>query len=344
MMTRLLAPALLTALAVEPAFAAGQRLPSLPDKEGFAGMYAGTSHGALLAGGGANFPDKRPWQGGKKTWYDAVFALERPDGEWKPVGKLPRPLAYGISVTYGDRVVCIGGSDADRHYGDAFALEWKDGKLITHALPALPRPIANAGGALLGDTVFIAGGQEKPDATAALKCVFALDLSAPEPKWREVDSWPGPSRLLATAAGFDGALWIAGGADLFEGKDGKSARRYLKDAYRFDPKGGWKRIADLPCPIVAPPAPAPADTAGFYLLGGDEGTDVGFMPPEKHPGFRKQILRYDAASGAWKPSGELPAVHATAPLVRWRDMWVVISGEVRPGIRSPEVWSVSLKR
>ena len=65
------------------------KLPAIPDKEGFAGAFAGVSHGSLIVAGGANFPDKKPWDGGKKIWYDTVFVLERPDGEWKVAGKLP---------------------------------------------------------------------------------------------------------------------------------------------------------------------------------------------------------------------------------------------------------------
>jgi N-acetylneuraminic acid mutarotase len=335
---------LLIAPAADSASGQGQRLPSLPDKEGFAGMFAGVSHGALLAGGGANFPQKRPWEGGAKVWYDAVFVLDKPDGEWKPAGKLPRPLAYGVSATHGDAVVCVGGSDAQRHYADAFTLEWREGKLVTTPLPPLPRTIANAGGVLLGDTLYVAGGQEKLDATAALKTLYAIDLSAKAPAWRELDPWPGPARILTTAAALDGALYLAGGAGLFAGKDGKSQRNYLKDAYRYRPQAGWKRLADLPCPIVAPPAPAPVDDGGFYLLGGDAGTDVNFMPPDKHPGFRKAILRYDGKTDQWSKAGQVPASQPTAPLVRWRGLWVMISGEVRPGVRTPEVWSVQIKK
>ncbi len=74
-------------------------------------MFAGVSGGALVAAGGANFPDRKPWEGGKKVWYDTVFVLEKPDGQWKVAGKLPRPLGYGVSATWRDRVVCVGGSD-----------------------------------------------------------------------------------------------------------------------------------------------------------------------------------------------------------------------------------------
>src|SRR3954464_11302215 len=75
------------------------RLPSIPDREGFAYPFAGVSNGTLVVAGGANFPDKRPWEGGIKRWYDMVFALNRPGGEWKRVGTLPRPLGYGVSIT-----------------------------------------------------------------------------------------------------------------------------------------------------------------------------------------------------------------------------------------------------
>ena len=53
-----------------------KQLPPIPDREGFAGSYAGVSGNALLVAGGANFPDKRPWEGGTKIWYDRVFVLE----------------------------------------------------------------------------------------------------------------------------------------------------------------------------------------------------------------------------------------------------------------------------
>ena len=74
-------------------------LPSIPDHEGFASPFAGVANGALVVAGGANFPGKRPWEGGTKIWYDSVFVLEKPDGAWKTAGKLPRPIGYGVALT-----------------------------------------------------------------------------------------------------------------------------------------------------------------------------------------------------------------------------------------------------
>ncbi len=316
-----------------------KQLPQLPDKEGFAGSFAGVSRGAVLVAGGANFPDKKPWEGGKKVWHDAVFVLEKPNGSWKVADKLPRLLGYGVCVTHGDGVVCVGGSDSERHHADAFRLEWKAGRLVTTKLPSLPKPVANACGALVGDTLYVAGGIEKPDATTTLKSVIRLDLSVPTPKWEEIDPCPGGGRMLAVAAAFDDAFWLVGGVDLAASGE----RRYLSDAYRDHPKAGWKRIADVPSPVAAAPSPAPADASGFHLLGGDDGTQVG-IPHDRHRGFRKQVLRYDAKADRWIDAGQLPAARVTVPCVRWNDSWVVPCGEARPGVRSPDVWAFTPRK
>src|SRR3954454_22161988 len=85
------------------------RLPPIPAREGFAYPFAGLSNGALIVAGGANFPDKKPWEGGTKHWHDSVFLLERPDSEWKQIGKLPRPIGYGVSITTADGILCLCG-------------------------------------------------------------------------------------------------------------------------------------------------------------------------------------------------------------------------------------------
>ena len=315
-----------------------QQITPLPDREGFASMFAGVSGGALLAAGGANFPDKKPWEGGKKVWYDTVFVLEKPDGQWKVAGKLPRPLAYGVSVTHGAGVVCVGGSDADGHRAEAFRLEWRGGKLATKALPPLPRAVANMSGALLGDTLYVAGGTERPDSTSALKTCFALNLAEPKPAWRELEPWPGPARMLAVAAAQDGSFFLVSGTDLSAGADGKPVRTYLRDAYRFTPGQGWKRIADLPRAAVAAPSPAPTRGATeFLVLSGDDGAQLA-TPPTAHRGFPRSAFAYDTRADRWTEIAPVPAPRVTVPTAQWNGAWLVVSGEQRPGVRSPEVW------
>jgi N-acetylneuraminate epimerase len=115
-------------------------------------------------------------------------------------------------------------------------------------------------------------------------------------------------------------------------------RQYLQDAYRYDPIRGWKRMADLPYSVAAAPTPAPVDHSGFYVLGGDDGTQID-LPPDAHRGFNKTILKYDLKTESWVASGEVAEPRVTVACVPWNKSWVMTSGEARPGIRSPEVWS-----
>lgn len=317
------------------------QLPTIPNPEGFAAPFAGVSDGRLLVAGGANFPEKRPWEGGKKVWYDDVYALDQPTGRWRTIGKLPRRLGYGVSATYRNRLVCVAGSDTERHYADAFSLEIIGGSLSICSLPPLPVPMANGCGALVGDTLYVAGGQERADSATALDTVFAMDLRADAPRWRTVAGFPGEGRILATAAAFDGSFWVIGGTSLAPDGKGGAKRTYLRDAYRYDATGGWRRVADLPHPVVAAPSPAPADKDGIFILGGDDGSKVG-TDPTLHSGFLTEVLRYDARNDRWVGVGEMPVGRVTVPTAFWKGLWVMPNGEKRPGVRSPEVWSLRL--
>jgi N-acetylneuraminic acid mutarotase len=292
--------------------------------------------------GGANFPDGPPWEGGKKVWYDDVFVLETPGGEWRTAGILPCPLAYGVSVSHKRGLILIGGSDARRHYASVWVLHWNGPQCGREALPGMPEPCANLCGALVQDTVYVAGGTATPDATNALGTFLAMDLARKRPGWRSLETWPGPPRQLATGAAHDGSFFLFGGASLHAGPDGKPVREWLRDAYRFTPGKGWKRLADLPRVAVAAPSPAPFIGGKLLILGGDDGTQVN-TPPEQHRGFPRDILAYDPKEDRWEAFPAAPFARVTTPAVVWKDRVVVPSGEVRPGVRSPEVWALDIK-
>jgi len=318
-----------------------ENLPPVPNRAGLGSPYAGVSAGVLLVAGGANFPEAPPWAGGKKRWYDAVYALSEPQGPWKEVGKLIRPMGYGASATGPGGVVCAGGSDLERHYRDSFLLRFVGGSFETVVLPSLPQPMANGCGAVLGNVMYVAGGIEEPNSTNALRTFWALDLASAEPAWRELEPWPGPGRMLAVAAVQNGAFYLISGASLSGDAEGKPVRRYLTDAYSFRPGSGWKRLADLPRPAVAAPSPAPAlGTSQILILSGDDGTKVGFQPLDQHPGFAKDVLAYDTTSNTWTKVGEVPCTQVTVPAVAWHGRHAIPNGEIRPGVRTAEVWSV----
>lgn len=316
-----------------------KQLPSLPKPLGVAAPFAGVSGTSLVVAGGANFPDKMPWEGGKKVWHDRVWVLDKPDGKWRDAGKLPRPLAYGVSLSGDDSVLCIGGSDSQRHFAETFRLVWKNNALTAEPLPALPVPVANAAGAVVNDTAIVACGASEPGEKSASARVFALDHNALA--WRELPPLPAEPRILPVAASVGEYFYLFGGATI-EMKDDKPVRRYLRDAWSYNQREGWKRLADMPKPIVAAPSPAMERWGSIWICSGDDGSLVG-IAPDKRPGFPAANFAYDIASDTWNAAGETPAPRVTTTTTWWRGHFVIPSGEVRPGVRSPEVWSVEVK-
>ncbi|HWB94868.1 MAG TPA: hypothetical protein VG605_23600, partial [Puia sp.] len=332
---------------------------AVPDADGFAGSYAGVSNGALLVAGGANFPGGgRPWSGGVKKWYDNIFVLESPGGRWKEAGRLPRPMGYGVSLTYQDGVVCLGGGDAERNYADVFILKYTGGSVKVVPLPAMPGPVINACGAIVGHKLYIAGGIATPTGLTT-NSFWCMDLSDADTKWQVLASFPGPSRMLAVAGAQDDNFYLFGGVHL-AAEPGAAAgstpqREYLKDCWTYMPDKGWKRIADLPHPVAA--APSPAYNAGqshLMLFGGDDGglaSQVAVLKDE-HPGFRNELLAYNTLTDSWSVMGKIPvdkkadavantngSVYApvTTPLVVWNGNIVLTGGEVRPAVRTNKV-------
>jgi N-acetylneuraminic acid mutarotase len=320
-----------------------KQLPAIPDREGFAGSYAGASGGALIVAGGANFPDKKPWEGGTKIWYDRVFVLEAGATAWRESGQLPAAGGYGACVQLDDGVLLIGGGDAKRNFAEVWLAKW-DGRAVKFdAWPALPKPLAMNAAARVGRTIFVAGGLDRPDATQAQKLFLALELDNVKAGWRELAPWPGPERQLATAGAGRGAFFLFSGAKLIPGAEGRApTREWLRDAYRYTTGTGWQRLADLPRVAVAAPSPAPEVGGKLLVIGGDDGTQVS-VAPTAHKGFPRDVLAYDAAADAWTRAGEVPLALVTTTLAQWQGKIVVPGGEQRPGVRSTAVWAAEAK-
>jgi N-acetylneuraminic acid mutarotase len=301
---------------------------------------AGVSDGTLLVIGGSYFKTSI-FEGGQKLWLDTILALEPNGGAWKLAGRLEHPLGYGAAVSVDDSVLVIGGSDGARHYADVWRLRWKDGRLEQSALPALPQPLANMGAAVIGRTIFVAGGQSSPASTEATKTLFALDLGAREPKWKTLAPIPGPARILPAVVSQGGAIFVVSGAELLQGEDGKVSRRYLIDGWRYSPgedgamNKSWRRIADVPQPVVAAPA-IEEGSSRILIFGGDDGANAHRVLELKdnHPGFSRDILAYDTTTDKWSKAGELPVSLVTTSVVKRQGAVVIPGGEDRPGHRS----------
>lgn len=301
---------------------------------GVGGAFSGMIDDSLVIAGGGYF-EVPPHKGGKKIWSDEIAVLEPSGREWKPAGRLPVPLAYGASITTPKGLLMVGGCDQNSHYSDVHLLKLTAGHARLKPLRPLPFSVAYLDGACLGNTVFVAGGQQRPDQPEASRAFFSLDLDRPNRGWKELEPWPGPGRILPCVVAQDDAIYVFSGAELSADEQGKPVRHYLTDGYCYRLSEGWTRIADLSQPVVAAPAIAWGEHQ-ILVLGGDDGhlAAKGSTLGDKHPGFSQAVLCYDTRTDSWTKLQELPNLPVTTKASRRGDAILIPSGEDRPGHRT----------
>lgn len=342
-----------------------EELPPLPNPDGVAGPFTGVHGDALIVAGGANFP--QPVWETEKAWHADIHVLLRETGtdgpvyQWVSGFQLDRPVAYGASVSTPHGVLCMGGDNREGVYAEVFLLRWNPASqsVDREDMPPLPAPCANAGAALIGNTVYVAGGMTGPGLETAQSSFWSLDLSqkgGPGFGWRELTPWPGPPRALAIVAaqhnGVHDCVYVISGRR----QRGDGEVEFLQDVYEFTPakhrpgapdaSSAWRRRADAPRCVMAGTGAA-LGQSHIFILSGAEGslfhqTDA---LRDSHPGFPKEAFAYHTITDTWTGAGATPANQVTATAVRWgadtvNDPVILASGETRPRVRSPKVWSV----
>lgn len=329
-----------------------RRLPDIPDALGLAGPLCGISNGALIVAGGTNFPEKMPWENGKKVWHDELYVLESPTAtQWKSGFKLPKLLAYGTAVATPRGLLCIGGGDVKVPSADVMLLQWKDDQVHVEKLKDLPMALAGCSAAVLGDRVYVAGGSQGADAAAqASEHVFySLDLKRSDANWQTLEAWPGPERFYAVVAASRDSIYIMSGMQRTTDAAGKVKLACLTDGYRYQPSshgntGKWTKMADLPRAHAASPGPAMmVDDRWLVIIGGGVDDEVLARPMTERGVFPKTITAYDTHKNTWQSVGTISESPVATALVRWGDELVVPTGEIRSGVRSPQVWAYRFK-
>lgn len=333
-------------------------LPPIPDELGVAGPVVGVLETGstqasmkkhLVVAGGANFP--RPVWESSKVWHGDAYAAVVTDsahgielGSWSNVGALPRPLGYSACVSTPQGLVVVGGNDAAGVYAECFLLNLKDGKLESKTLPDFPSPIVYAQASLLGSRVIVSGGQTSGELSTASRGVWQLNIAAPEDGWEQLPDLPGPQRAFHLSVvqndGYSDVLYVMGGR--YE-KDGEVM--FLEDCWSFDLESiEWKKRASLPTALSAGSGQA-FGQSHIVVLSGDDGKLFGRADELKddHPGFLKKTWLYHTITNTWIDAGPSPCNQVTTPAVRIGNHVLIASGEVRPRVRTPNVWQIGPK-
>lgn len=347
-------------------------LPAAPgevEQIGLAGVAGGVHNNALLIAGGANFPDLMPWHGGVKKYWNHIYVLFKvgeQDYQWSDrTFELPHPLAYSASATTDNGILLIGGENEDGIQSSVYLLRWDivSEEVIILPMPQLPLPLTNATAAVIDSKVYLAGGETKGGTSNGF---YALDLSAPV-SWERLPDLPvGVSHAvgIAQSNGEYPCFYLIGG----RAQSPSGISELYGTTYRFDPrKNHWDQLSDLSASVgnttALSAATGVASGANYILvIGGDKGEifseiqrlDVAIAETtdeekkqsleteklqlvESHPGFSKDIYLYNTVTDTWTITDTLPFSHVTTFATLWGNDLLIPSGEIQPGVRTPDI-------
>ena len=292
-------------------------LPPLP--EACAQIFAGSHNDVIIVAGGLS----------EKGYFDSIYVLDRTDREWRPAGKLPHPMAGGVSISTKQGVVCLGGCDDQNFFNDAFLLRWDEQTkaVLLDELPSLPEKRAFAVGTCLDNAIFIAAGACGRNAHQSLITAWSMDLSTEKEGlyWKALPDFPGTPRRYAAGAGQDGRFLILGG----ETAKGKPLCEAF--AYQLDTQT-WRKIANIPCSVSAAVSSAPALGQSHVAIIGGRRNGAGVEGD--------RVLAYHTITDTWIELKSSIAVQE-APCVNSGGKFVIPGGRTYNGQVRSEVLAAS---
>jgi cyclically-permuted mutarotase family protein len=358
-------------------WSAGFSLPPQPDGRAALGVGApfyGEHGGVALLAGGSNFPETPLVEGGRKRYYDEIYALPAGQTNWLAAGRLSRAVAEGMSATTAKGVVCVGGAADGETFARVFLLAWDAAskQAVETALPDFPCAVCLGAAAARGNRVYVAGGS----GTEALATdIWMLDLDDLSAGWRPLPQLPGgKGRMQAQAFVQNGDqkltyLFVVGGY----AKHADGGWVALTDGYAYnlaqpDDTGVWQPIAAA-VPVVkgsdAPPAAAWPLIGAKCVTVGDQhvlffgGLDAAYFDTNQRKmasltgaaretqriayqsavptTWNRNVLAYHTVTDRWFELGEVPFAPTVAgAAIKLADGNILLaSGEVRPGVRTP---------
>jgi len=337
---------------------------------GLAGAISAVNDHALIIAGGANFPYKMPWEGGKKYYSDEIHILQQLDGKYvwnkKASAKLPEPIAYCGNTSTQSGIVYAGGENEAGISKKAFLIKFSklENRVQISSLPDLPDPLTNIFLASIGNVVYAIGGDGPKLSSSAL---LSLDLDKKEEGWKQLPNMPIALAysMAVVQNGPDGlSIYIIGGRS----KDPSGISELHNTLLIYNPKTKiWKSGSPISggsgTMNFSAGTAIPISDHLVLIAGGDNGhvfhqietylvhiaqsgtaKEKEMLTAKKnelvinHQGFDKSLLLYDTKANSWTKIGELPfPAHVTTTAIKWGESIVISSGEIKPGVRTPNI-------
>lgn len=336
---------------------------------GFAGPVTGLLENYFFVGGGANFPESMPWNGGPKKYYNQllVYAIKGEKLELlKKQFNLPNNIAYAASCNIVNGILFAGGENENGPSNLVWQMKWDPvfKNIVFDKLPNLPIAISNASITVVKNKVYLVGGET---ATNTLDQLIVLDLDQIHLGWQQLKKCPIQISHAVMDVLFQkpqGQIFLAGGRK----KNQNGISDFHATMYAYDLETDkWELKHALPYEICAGTGGA-TKSNNFLVFGGDKGTIfhqveqlIAVINKEQdpkiksrlveqknslqatHPGFSKEVLVYDALKDNWKIIGNIPfETPVTTTAIKWGESFLIPSGEIKAGVRSFTILSVKM--
>ncbi len=203
----------------------------------------------------------------------------------------PWPAAlpvHGVAGNGRQAVLLLGTSEGVERVAQ---ITLSDGKPAHKLLPPLPGPLRQARGAILGDSLFVAGLDGRGAAT-----LWRTELLAAEPAWRALAGWPGgaaPTSLVAQTKAL--YLTVAGAAGAGDA------------LYRWGADQAWTTRPPLPGPLLGGAARATGQAHMLYLLRPLAGAPTAAA-----------LMSWHTITGSWARQSDLGPIDVGA-VAAWQD-------------------------
>lgn len=232
--------------------------------------------------------------------------------EWSLSTPMPETRSDYVAGAVGGKLIVAGGTFwtgskgnwIKKHFSPS-THAFDPAKQTWEKLPDLPVPLGTAGGAVIGDKLYVVGGYT---GSAVNRRIFVLEKRQGVYAWKDAGEFPF-DRVYPRVVASGSLLYAVGGTKQFEPRDptgtccsSKTATRSLLVLDTAHVDRGWRELAEFPGALR------------FYFSAESDGRSIWMFSGIYQDGPKApittydEVCRYDIARGKWETEPKLPQV------------------------------------